>query len=98
MATGSLFLPDLPEGFTYSPEFLNAEQERALLAQIESLPFRNFEFQGYKAKRRIVDFGIHYDFNVYRASSVGEIADFLRPLRKSATAFASVAEEDIRET
>jgi hypothetical protein len=44
----------LPEGFRYQPDFLSLEEEQSLLKHIVPLPFREFEFQGFTGKRRIV--------------------------------------------
>ena len=53
----------LPGGFEYKPDFLSQEEEQSLLQHIVPLPFREFEFQGFTGKRRIVSFGWRYDFN-----------------------------------
>ena len=47
----------LPNGLLYRPDFLTADEERALLAHIEQLPFRAARFQQYTARRRVVRFG-----------------------------------------
>jgi hypothetical protein len=57
-------LQQLPEGFRYEEEFLSPNQERALIASLERLPFREFEFRGFLGNRRTVSFGWRYDFNV----------------------------------
>ncbi len=44
-----LFMPD---GFTYQPEILSADEERELVALFADLSFRPFEFQGYVGDRR----------------------------------------------
>jgi alkylated DNA repair dioxygenase AlkB len=36
----------LPEGFSYAASLLDEAEEQALLAEIRSLPFRDFEFHG----------------------------------------------------
>ena len=51
----------LPPGFEYQANFVSAEEERDLLEQFRELAFREFEFQGYLGKRRVVSFGLHYD-------------------------------------
>jgi hypothetical protein len=53
----------LPDGFRYHPDFLSPGEEQTLLQKIVPLPFREFEFQGFMGKRRIVSFGWRYDFN-----------------------------------
>jgi hypothetical protein len=39
----------LPEGMKYQPDFLSIEEERVLLREVKSLPFREFEFHGFTA-------------------------------------------------
>ena len=48
--------PVLPDGFRYQPNVVPASDEEALLDHIRALPFREFEFQGYTGKRRVVSF------------------------------------------
>jgi hypothetical protein len=45
-----------PEGFSYRPEFLSVREEANLLIQFADLDFRPFDFHGYVAKRRIVEY------------------------------------------
>ena len=54
---------DLPSGFRYAPDLISAQDERALVDRMSSLPFKEFEFQGFLGKRRVVSFGWRYDFN-----------------------------------
>jgi hypothetical protein len=48
----------LSGGFRYQPELIDTATEARMLEQIEALPFREFEFHGYTAKRRVVSFGL----------------------------------------
>ena len=72
----------LPEGMKYQPNFLSAEEERALLRNIENLPFKEFEFHGFTGKRRTVSFGWRYDFN---GGGLGRTEDMLEFLMKLST-------------
>ncbi|MGE5083302.1 MAG: hypothetical protein ACM3ND_10425 [Acidobacteriota bacterium] len=60
---------ELPDGFLYSPEFISSEEENELLRQIANLEFRAFDFHGYIAKRRIVEYGFEYDFTSRQAQT-----------------------------
>ncbi len=53
---------DAPAGFGYWPDFLDPAAGRALLDEIERMPFRAFEFRGVAARRRVCAFGWGYDF------------------------------------
>jgi alkylated DNA repair dioxygenase AlkB len=81
----------LPEGFVYRPELVTPEREVELVEHFAKLDFREFEFQGYLGKRRVVSFGMHYDFAERRVHQAAEIAAFLLPLRERAAGFAGIA-------
>jgi alkylated DNA repair dioxygenase AlkB len=92
MNQSSLFLPpDLPKGFLYRPDFVTEDEEKQLVKVVQSLEFRPFEFHGYTAKRRIVDYGWEYNFSTRRASTTREIPSFLEPLRERVAKFAEIS-------
>src|SRR3569623_3196405 len=78
------------EGFRYADDIVSPEEQRALVRDLEKLPFREFEFQGFLGKRRVVSFGWRYDFNGGGFQKIDPIPDFLRPLRDQAARFAGV--------
>jgi alkylated DNA repair dioxygenase AlkB len=80
----------LPEGFVYRRELVAPEQEIELIEHFRELDFREFEFQGYLGKRRVVSFGLHYDFAERRVREAAELPAFLLPLRGRAAAFAGL--------
>ena len=45
----------LLEGFRYRPELIGPVDEHALVARVRELPFREFDFHGYKGKRRVCE-------------------------------------------
>jgi len=49
--------PKLPEGFRYREDLITRDEEQALVAEFQHLPFKEFEFHGYLGKRRVVSFG-----------------------------------------
>ena len=77
---------ELPDGFLYRPEFISCEEENALLRQIANLEFQAFDFHGYIAKRRIVEYGFEYDFTSRQASTARPLPGFLDPFRVRAAA------------
>jgi alkylated DNA repair dioxygenase AlkB len=81
----------LPEGFSYQTDFLNQEEEQSLLQNIVPLPFREFEFQGFTGKRRIVSSGWRYDFNGGGLTKAEDMPEFLSGIRARAEAFAGIA-------
>jgi alkylated DNA repair dioxygenase AlkB len=78
----------LPDGFRYQPNVIAPEEEAALIAQLQPLTFKEFEFQGFRGKRRVVSFGWRYDFAHAKVQEADAIPDFLLPLRDKAAAFA----------
>src|SRR4029079_13229981 len=65
-----LFGADLPPGFRYRPDFITADEERTLAAEIAAVEFSTFEMRGVIAKRGVAFFGRAYA-NSRAASSVG---------------------------
>jgi alkylated DNA repair dioxygenase AlkB len=83
--------PRYPEGFRYQPALIDGTTETRMLEQIAALPFREFEFHGYTAKRRVISFGWQYDFGVERLHRVDDMPEFLLELRESAARFAGIS-------
>ncbi len=82
--------PALPEGFRFQPDFLTADEEHELTERFGDLPFKEFEFRGYRGNRRVLSFGWQYDFNTMRIRRADDIPPFLLPLRQQAAAFAGL--------
>jgi alkylated DNA repair dioxygenase AlkB len=82
--------PGMPEGFRYTRELVAAATERELVARLEPLPFRDFEFHGYTGKRRIVSYGWHYDFTARSLRKAEDVPPFLLDLRDAAASFAGL--------
>ena len=82
------------EGFRYQPELISVAEEAALLTSVRELPFKNFEFHGFKGKRRTVSFGWQYEFSGRGAlREAADIPKFLLSLRARAASFAGIAPE-----
>ena len=78
------------QGFRYEREVIDAGTEAAMLEHVRALPFREFEFQGYMAKRRVISFDWQYDFDARRLRKVDDMPEFLRELREHAARFAGM--------
>ena len=90
--------PDvLPAGFKYQPDLISKETERTLAQQIAGLPLKEFEFQGFLGKRRIVSFGWRYDFNGGGLQRTEDLPTFLLPVREQAAAFAGMPPERLQQ-
>jgi alkylated DNA repair dioxygenase AlkB len=81
---------DLPQGMHYAPRLISVDEEQALLTQLRSLPFKEFEFHGFLGKRRTVSFGWRYDFNGGGLQKAGAIPEFLLAVRERAARFAAL--------
>ena len=84
-----------PEGFLYQAEVLPPDEEQELVAHIQRLPLKEFEFHGYVGKRRTLSFGWHYDFGSEMLQPTDEIPAFLHRLRERAAAFAGLTPPDL---
>jgi alkylated DNA repair dioxygenase AlkB len=83
--------PALPEGFVYRRDFLSAEEEQAIAAELARLPFEPFQFRGFEARRRVCSFGFRYDFTSARLEEAAPIPDWLAAVRSRAEGFAGLA-------
>jgi alkylated DNA repair dioxygenase AlkB len=89
---------ELPDGFLYRPEFISSEEENELLREIAKLEFQAFDFHGYIAKRRIVEYGFEYDFTSRQAQMARPLPAFLDPFKVRAAAWAGIRADEIIES
>jgi alkylated DNA repair dioxygenase AlkB len=88
---------NLPEGLHYHPALITEREENALLAQVRELPFKEFEFHGFKGKRRTVSFGWRYEFSGRgKLQQADPIPEFLLPLRTLAAKSAGLESESLQ--
>ena len=88
---------DLPEGIHYCEKLISPAEGKVLVADVRELPFKEFEFHGFKGKRRTVSFGWHYEFSGRGAlRKAGDIPEFLLPLRTAAAKFARQDAESLQ--
>lgn len=91
-------IAELPNGFTYRPEFLSEAEEADLLRIFERLDFAAFDFHGYTARRRVIEYGWEYDFGTREATTATPIPGFLLPFRDRAASLAGAASDDLVES
>jgi len=85
------------EGLKYQRELIDREHELRLMEYVRELPFREFDFHGYKGKRRIVSFGWQYEYSGAGAlRKADDIPPFLLNLRKLAAAFAILEASELQ--
>lgn len=84
------------DGFSYQPDLVSPTLERSLIAVLAGLEFKKFEFHGFLGKRRVISFGVRYDFSDTRIHPAPDIPSFLHPLRDLAASFARVDSSALR--
>lgn len=89
-----LFGPVLP-GLSFADDFISADEERALIADIDAAPLEPFRFQGWTGKRLTASYGWHYDFDHARFAETEPLPDWLLPLRGRAAALAGLATDEL---
>jgi alkylated DNA repair dioxygenase AlkB len=87
----------LPQGFQYQPDLVSPDQEQGLVERIRELPLKEFEFQGYVGKRRVVSYGWQYDFNERMLRRTDDIPSWLLPVRELAAGFADMQPNDLQQ-
>jgi hypothetical protein len=80
-----------PPGFAYRPDVISGGAEEELAGRLPALPFEPFQFRGYEGRRRVVSFGLRYDFNGAGLVKAAPIPDWLLPLRAIAADVAGVS-------
>jgi alkylated DNA repair dioxygenase AlkB len=97
--TASLVEPEssLPEGFRYQPEFLDSCAEAQLVQMIETLELKPFEFHGYLGNRRVVSFGLRYNYDRREVLPAPEPPAFLDSLRAKAAEFGGFSPHHLKQ-
>ncbi len=72
----------LPVGFGYDADVLSPAEEEALARELEALPFKPFDFQGFLANRRVASFGYRYDYDRRAVVEAAPFPAFLMSLRR----------------
>ena len=86
-ARAPLFDSDLPDGFRYRADFIDADEEASLAAAIARVEFSTFEMRGVVARRRVAFFGSSYDSG---GRPISPMPAFLMPLRATVAAWTGV--------
>ncbi len=72
---------EYPPGFSYFPDFISPDKEKDLLFVISKLSFSSFEMHGVEARRKIIHYGMKYDFLSRTVAKSGEIPPWLQDLK-----------------
>lgn len=73
---------DVPlPGLTYTPDFIDAVEERELLARLSTVPLNQVVMHGQAAKRTVAHFGVDYEYDARKPiAEAPPIPEWLRPL------------------
>ncbi|MEA1672828.1 alpha-ketoglutarate-dependent dioxygenase AlkB [Nitrospirillum sp. BR 11163] len=82
-------------GLGFKSDFISAEMEAELIAEIGKINLPHFSFQGWTARRRTRSFGWLYDFNNSNFGPTEPIPGFLLSLRLLMAGFAGVAADNL---
>jgi alkylated DNA repair dioxygenase AlkB len=90
-------IASMPEGFRYQPEFIDPQTEADLVRHLRMLELKPFEFHGYLGNRRVVSFGLRYNYDQRDVQSAPQIPTFLDDLRAKAAAFANRSAQEVKQ-
>ena len=83
------------DGLIYQPDFLSLDEEKELIAIIQTLPLHSARYKQYLARRRVVSFGGSYDFNENRLLPGIALDERLHRLRDRVAAWLVVPPGDL---
>ena len=89
--------PALPAGFQHWDEAIPREEESALLDAFATLDFAAFAFHGHVGRRRVVSFGLAYDFEREALREAPPIPPFLLALRERVAPLAGLAPQALSQ-
>lgn len=95
--TRSLDTREPPEGFRLAQNFLSIEEEKALLAEIESLDFREVVMRGVAAKRTVRGYGWKYGFENWSVEPTDPLPAWLLPLRDRLADWAGMDADSLEQ-
>ena len=86
-----------PAGFRYQEDAITEVEEATLVACLQKLELKPFEFQGHLANRRVTSFGLRYDYSRRTVEAANEFPPFLNELRAKAAEFAGCGVSEFRQ-
>lgn len=89
--------PAGPSGFVHRPDFVDAGEEEAILAEVRRLEFSDVRMRGQVARRRTAHFGWRYGYESARIEPGPPIPAFLLPLRARTAELAGVVADEVVE-
>ena len=88
---------ELPDGFRYIPDAVDEDEERTLIALLDSTEFHDVTMRGQTARRTVRHYGYDYDYENWRVTPTEPIPDELAWLRERCASFAELHAGDLAE-
>jgi alkylated DNA repair dioxygenase AlkB len=89
--------PLRPAGFRYQEDVITAAEEATMVTALQKLDLKPFEFQGHLANRRVISFGLRYDYSRRKVEAASEFPPFMNELRVRAADFARRGVNEFRQ-
>ena len=86
-----------PPGFRYREEIITENEQAALAHSLAQLDLKPFEFHGHVGNRRVVSFGLEYDYSRRSVEPAAEMPSFLDDLLARAAEFAGCEKNAFRQ-
>lgn len=86
-----------PPGFRYQENAITEKEEAALVASLKDLELKPFEFHGHVGNRRVISFGLRYDYSRRTVETASGFPSFLEELRAKVAEFAGRGVNEFRQ-
>jgi alkylated DNA repair dioxygenase AlkB len=87
----------MPQGFLYSPGFISEIEEKVLASALSGLQLEPFAFHGHLGNRRVVSFGLRYDYGRKIVTGAEEPPKFFEDLRIKVAKFVGRLPEEFEQ-
>jgi alkylated DNA repair dioxygenase AlkB len=88
----------LPEGMVYQRDFLTHQEEAELVDLVSAMPLTEMRYKDFTARRRVLSFGVKYDFDGHQLQAAPALPMVLDPLRRKVSAWLGVVPETFTQT
>src|SRR5687768_18533217 len=86
-----------PQGLLYRRDFISAQEETSLIAEIESYPLHDVRMRGQVARRTVIHFGWDYDYDGWKIHPTTPPSPLLRALADRCAGVANVPPEALEQ-
>lgn len=86
-----------PAGFSLKSDFINAGEERTLVARIAELSLTPFQFGAFEGKRRVASFGWRYDYSTQKLQQASPPPAWLSPFIHRVEGFFGLPERTVQQ-